>query len=71
MDPITLCTHGNLLILVAIGSDLSFSDSTLNFHIFCLRFGPRIIPRIPHSGAGRTTHKLLTRGYPGPLDRFL
>ena len=50
IDPITLCAHRNLLIAVAIGSDLRFAGSTLNFHIFCLRFGPPIIPRIPHSG---------------------
>ena len=59
MDPITLCAHRNLLIAVAIGSDLRFAGSTLNFHIFCLSFGPPIIPRIPHSGVVRTTHKLM------------
>ena len=61
MDPITFCAHRNLIISVAIGSDLRFAGSTLNFHIFCLRFGPPIIPRIPHYGVCRTTHKLMSR----------
>ena len=61
MDPITLCAHRNLLISVAIGSDICFAGSTHNFNIFCLRFGPPIIPRIPHSGGGSTTHKLMPR----------
>ena len=59
MDPITSCVHRNLFDSVAIGSDLRFAGSTLNFYIFCLRFGPAIIYRIPHSGVGRTTHKLM------------
>ena len=59
MDPITFFAHRNLLIAVAIGSDLYFSGSKLNFHIFCLRSGPPIIPRIPHSGVGRMHHKLM------------
>ena len=66
MDPITLCVLRNLLIAVAIGSDISFAGSTLHFHMFCLHFGPPIIPRIPHSGMGRTTHKFMpwdTRTY--------
>ena len=54
-----MCAHRNLPIAVAIGSDLRFAGSTLNFHIFCLCFGPRITPRIPYSGMGRTTHKLM------------
>ena len=61
MDPITLCAHSNLLIAVSIGSDPLFAGSTLNFHIFCLRFGPPIIPPIPHSGMGMMTHKLMPR----------
>ena len=61
MDPITFCAHRNLLIAFAIGSDICFSGSTLNFHIFCLRFGPTIDPRIPHSGVGRMTHKIMPR----------
>ena len=54
-----ICEHRNLLIAVVIGSDFFFAGSTLNFHIFCLCFGPRIIPRVPHSGVGKTTHKLM------------
>ena len=61
VDPITLCAHRNLRIAVAIGYDLRFAGSTLNFHIFCLRFVPPIIPRIPHYGVGRMTHKLMPR----------
>ena len=61
MDRITLYTHRNLIIEVAIVSDLCFAGSTLNFHILCLHFGPPIIPRIPHSDVGRTTHKLMTQ----------
>ena len=49
MYPITLCANSNLIIVVAIGSDLCFAGSTLNFHIFCIRVDPRIIPLIPHS----------------------
>ena len=59
MDPITLCVHRNLLIVVTIGYDILFAGSTLIFYIFCLRFGPRIIPCITHSGVGRTNHKLM------------
>ena len=61
MDPITFCADRNLLNAVAIGSDLCFAGSTLNFHILCLRFGPPIIPRIPHSIVVGTTHKLIPR----------
>ena len=61
MDPIKLGAHSNLIISVEIGSYLRFSGSTLNFHIFYLHFGPPIILRIPHSGVGRTTHKLMPR----------
>ena len=61
MEPITLCAHTNLLISFEIGYDILFGGSTLNFHIFCLRFGPPIIPLIPNSSVGRTTHKLMTR----------
>ena len=66
MDPITCCAHSNLLISVAIGSGLQFAGSTLDFHIFCLRFGPPITPGISHSGVGTKTHKLVpqaTRPY--------
>ena len=52
MDPITLCSHMNLLIAVAIGSGLRFSGSTLNFHLLCLCFGPPVVPCIPHYGRG-------------------
>ena len=61
MDPITVFAHRNLLIAVAIGSDFRFAGSTLNFQIFCLRFGPPIIYCIPHSDVGRTTHNLMPR----------
>ena len=61
VDPITFFAHRNLLIAVAMYYDIRFVGSTLNFQIFCLRFGPHIIPRIPHSGVGRTTHKLMPR----------
>ena len=61
MDPIKLCAHMNLLIAVAIGSDIRFTGSTLNFNILCLRFGPPIIPRIPNSGVGRKTHNIMPR----------
>ena len=75
MYPITLCEHRNLLITVAIGSGISFADITLNFHIFCLRFGPPIIPCIPHSGVGRTTHNLMLRftrpSRPLPKDNMI
>ena len=61
MYTITLFAYRNLPTAVSIGSDLSFSGSKLNFHILCLSFGPPIIPRIPHSGVSRTTHKLMPR----------
>ena len=61
MDPIKFCAHRNLLIASAIGSDISYEDITLNFHILCIRFDPPLIPRIAHSGLGRTTHKLMPR----------
>ena len=61
MDPIKLCVHRNLLIAVAIGSDIRFAGSTLNFRIFCLCFGSLIIPRIPHYVVFSTNHKLMPR----------
>ena len=50
MEPIILCAHRKLLIEVEIGFDPCFAGSTLNFHIFCLRFGQPIVPHISHSG---------------------
>ena len=59
MNPITFCAHRKVLIVVAIGSDLRFAGSTLNFNILYLHFGPCITPRIPHSCVVRKTYKLM------------
>ena len=70
MDPIILCAHRNLLIAVAIVSDLCFAGSTLNFHIFCLRFGTHIIP-VFHIPVWVGWLASSCPGLPCPLDLFL
>ena len=66
MDPITLCAHINLLIALAIRSDLCIVDSALYFCILCLQLTPCIGLCFPTSGEIWASAKLVSQALNSP-----